>query len=110
MDSHRRRVNYAVQRYGWLPNEASAVVSDAYQGDADLLLTPAQRRRIRHKRAGQPEPAPLGGRGTSPAQVIEDELAKFTFSAPDAMRRMYAVLPSRSAIRVKQGGSAPGTR
>ena len=106
MDSHARRVNYAVRRYGWLPFEASAVVSDAYAGNADLLLTPAQRRRVRHKRGSQPEFSP---RGAHPQLVITDELP-FTFDASTAMRKMYAALPARGAIRVKQGKTAPGTR
>jgi hypothetical protein len=104
MDNHRRRVNYAVQRYGWLPNEASAVVSDAYAGDADLLLTPAQRRRVRHKRGTSVR---FGGY-TSPQQVTEDELKDFTFAAPEVMRRMYAVLPGRGQIRLAQGGRGTG--
>jgi hypothetical protein len=51
MDNHRRRCEYAAERYGLRLTDAHNLVSAAYQtGTADDLLTPAQRRRVRHKR------------------------------------------------------------
>jgi hypothetical protein len=55
MTGHSRRVGYAVQHYGWLPYEASAMVADPGANNADRLLTPAQRRRIKHKRSTRKE-------------------------------------------------------
>jgi len=53
MDTHERRVGYVLARYPMTFEQADAALWAAYRdGTADELLTPAQRRRIRHKRAG----------------------------------------------------------
>jgi hypothetical protein len=52
VDNHERRVRYVMARAGVSEPDATLRVHDAYLlGDADtLLLTPRQRRRVRHKR------------------------------------------------------------
>lgn len=107
MDNHARRVAYLVQNLGISREAADRQAMTGYAlGTQDAHLTPAQRRRIRHKQGSAHAPA---RRGPSPQVVITDE-APFTFKAADAMRKMYAALPARGAIGVKQGGSAPVTR
>jgi len=82
MDNHARRVNYVAAKHRDLPREmVHALVTGLYlAGHEDLMnLTPAQRRRIRHKRGQSHAPTP---RGPAPHTVIYDEVpGEFAFEA-----------------------------
>jgi hypothetical protein len=57
MDNYERRLAYAQQRFSWDAAEAAVIVNDRISiGDEDMLLTPAQRRRVRHKRGSLHRP------------------------------------------------------
>lgn len=57
MDNHERRVRYLLAAHrpdGVIRESIESLLRGAYEaGTGDELLTPAQLRRIRHKRAGQ---------------------------------------------------------
>jgi len=53
MDSISRRLAYAKQRWGDTPQTTARVMNTISEGTEDALLTPAQRKRVKHHRAGQ---------------------------------------------------------
>jgi hypothetical protein len=115
MDNRQRRIAYARERYGLSRAEArmrvDAAISD---GTEDRLLTPAQRRRVRHKQGSGHAP-PV--RGPHPQAVITGEAAPFTFKAADAMRKasappsgMAATLERVNALLLKTAKPARARR
>jgi hypothetical protein len=105
MDNHDRRVAYLMQNLGISRPAADRQAMTGYAlGTQDRHLTPAQRRRIRHKRGALHEPAP---RGPQPRQEAPDEAAPAPppeISAEQAMRsgwtRMLRVLPPVKRTRI----------
>ena len=78
MDAHERRVRYLMRNGGGLSREnAGLLLSVAYRtGSADDLLTPAQRRRLKHKRQPEGRRPQVRRPGREPQLVIEDETAQ----------------------------------
>jgi hypothetical protein len=83
MDNYERRLGYAQQRYHAGADPLSAMILAGQQvsnaitaGTEDGLLTPAQRRRIRHKRGSAHRPVQTARKRQGDA-VITDEAALF---------------------------------
>jgi hypothetical protein len=103
MDNYGRRLAYAQQRYGDTADTLEMLNASIRDGAEDRMLTPAQRRRVRHKRGSAHRPViryktsqPVQtARGKNPQVVFTDEARGFITPedlVPDGLRKMAVVV------------------